>query len=77
MENNEMLARIRRNPFLAFAFACGVVLWSVAAWVGVGTIRKWPGYSGVDYGGGIVVALALGILGLMLIALALKPGWKD
>lgn len=70
-----MLSRLR-DPFLAFAFSCGVVMAGVALWLGAGIAQNWPGFRGGSFSGGIVVAATLAGIGLMLMALALKPGWK-
>ena len=66
-----------KDPFLAFSFGTGVLLWSMAIWIGLGIMQNWPGYKGGDHGGGIIVAVTLGMIGLLLIGLAFRPGWKE
>ena len=72
----EMITRLK-EPFLAFTFMLGLVLWSAASWVGVGIIQQWPGFRGAYSGGGIVMAVTLAFIGLMLFVVTFRPGWKS
>ncbi len=66
-----------KSPFLAVVFSMGFVLMATAAWIGVGLANEWPTYVGMARGGGVAIAISLGVIGLAMVFLGLKPGWKE
>ena len=68
---------ILKSPFLAVVFLMGFVLMAPAAWIGVGLANEWPTYDGMAKGGGVAIAISLGVIGLAMVFLGLKPGWKE
>ena len=66
-----------KSPFLASIFSFGLVLVAVTVWIGVGLVNDWPTNDGMARGGGVTVATSMGVMGLAMTLLSLKPGWEE
>ena len=66
-----------KSPFLAAVFSMGLLLVAVTLWIGLGLVDEWPTYDGVAKGGGVAVAISLGVIGLAMALVGLRPGWKE
>ena len=66
-----------KSPFLAAVFSIGLILMAISGWIGLGLVNDWPTYDGTAKGGGVAIAISFGAIGLSMVFLGLKPGWKE